>query len=309
MKLKTIIKAVYDFFFKPQPVYSVVLLRVIFGVIVFLQALAIWENLELFWQPDGLVSMETAVKYGNPLRFNFFELLPNDERVAALLVLLLFLGCLGMIFGFLTKTAIAITFFTLVSFHNRNTFILNSADIVVRNFLFLLFFTPCADFFSFDSWIKKKKGLSPSLINRSPWALRLIQIQFCVIYIATVFFKMKGPMWADGTAIYFATRLEEFVRMPLSILNDLATIKFLTWSTLIIEFALGTLVWIRELRYWVLLAGIGLHLGIEMTMHIPLFEWIMIGAMACMIDPNHIGMIIDKIKIFKLAPKSSIALD
>lgn len=309
MKLKTITKAVYDFFFKPQPVHSVVLLRLVFGIIVFLQALAIWENLDLFWQPNGLVSMETATKYGNPLRFNFFELLPNDERVAVLLVLLLFLGCLGMIFGFLTKAAVAVTFFTLVSFHNRNTFILNSADIVVRNFLFLLFFTPCADLFSLDSWIKRKRGLAHSAVNKSPWALRLIQIQFCIIYIATVFFKMKGPMWADGTAVYFATRLEEFVRVPLSILNDLATIKFLTWSTLFIEFSLGILVWIRELRYWVLLAGIGLHLGIEMTMHIPLFEWIMIGAMACMMDPNDILMIVNKIKTLKFATKSPIALN
>ena len=60
----------------------------------------------------------------------------------------------------------------------------------------------------------------------------------------------------------------------------------LTWSTLAVELALGTLIWIRELRYWVLLAGVGLHLGIELSMNIPMFEWIMIITMLCMVDPK-----------------------
>lgn len=292
MKLKTIIKAVHDFFFQPEPVHSVVLLRIVFGIIVLFQWISIWQNLELFWGPDGLVSLDTAIKYNSVWRVNFFEFLPNDPRVPVLLASLLFLGSIGMIFGFYTKTSIAFTFFTLISFHNRNTFILNSGDIVVRNLLFLLLFTPCGDLWSLDRWIQVKRGLlRDQPVEKSPWALRLIQIQFCIIYIATVMFKMKGSMWADGTAVYTATRLDDFVRMPLEALNSFVVIKFLTWSTLIVEFAMGTLVWVKELRYWVLLAGVALHLGIEMSMVIPLFEWIMIASMLSMVDSRDIGRI------------------
>lgn len=301
MKLKTIIKAVHDFFFQPEPVHSVVLLRIVFGIIVLFQWISIWQNLELFWGPDGLVSLDTAIKYNSVWRVNLFEFLPNDPRVPVLLASLLFLGSIGMIFGFYTKTSIAFTFFTLISFHNRNTFILNSGDIVVRNLLFLLLFTPCGDLWSLDRWIQVKRGLlRDQPVEKSPWALRLIQIQFCIIYIATVMFKMKGSMWADGTAVYTATRLDDFVRMPLEALNSFAVIKFLTWSTLIVEFALGTLVWVKDLRYWVLLAGVALHLGIEMSMVIPLFEWIMIASMLCMVDSRDIDTLLGRLKSFRL---------
>lgn len=308
MKLKTIIKSIHDFFFLPQDVHSVVFLRIAFGIIVLIQWFSIWQSLELFWGPDGLVSLDTAVKYNDVWRFSFFEFLPNDQRVPIFLSLLLFLGTFGMIVGFFTKASIGLAFFTLISFHNRNIYILNSGDIVVRNFLFLLLFTHCGDIFSVDHWIRRKRGLvGLEPVEKSPWALRLIQIQFCIIYVATVMFKVKGSMWADGTAVYTATRLDEFVRMPLGILNNLATIKFLTWSTLLVELALGTLVWVKDLRYWILLAGVALHLGIEMSMVIPLFEWIMIAAMLCMVDSRDIKKIMGRMMSFRISQRREVS--
>lgn len=297
MKLTIIIKSLNDFFFKPQPVHSVALLRIGFGIVLLINWFMMSSHLQVFWGVDGLLSLESALKYSHPYRLNLFAWLPNDPRTVGLLAMLNVVAALGVTFGFLTRTSILIALATLLSFHNRNTFILNSSDIVIRNFLFLLFFTPCGDLFSVDRWIKQKRGIAPAIpAEKSPWGLRLIQLQFSVIYIATVMFKMKGPLWADGTAVYIATRLDEFVRMPLPLLNNLLVIKFLTWSTLVVEFSLGTLVWIKELRYWVLLVGIGLHLGIEMTMNIPMFEWVMILGMLCMVDARDIQSLGEKVK-------------
>lgn len=303
MKLKAVIDQVDSFFFKPQPIHSVALLRIILGVILLINWFGIWKNLEIFWGVDGLLSLPTAIKYGNPWRFNLFELLPNSPGVPILIALFHLVGIVGMIFGFFTRSSIALAFFTLLSLHNRNVFILNSSDMVVRNFLFLLFFSPCGELFSVDRWWGRLRGFAPlQPAERSPWALRLMQIQFSIIYIATVMFKMKGSLWADGTAVYIATRLDEFVRMPLSFLNNLAVIKFLTWSTLAVELALGTLVWIRELRYWVLLAGVALHLGIEYTMSIPLFEWIMIASMISMVDPKDLKLWLERTGVWLRRP-------
>ncbi|WP_373998068.1 HTTM domain-containing protein [Bdellovibrio bacteriovorus] len=298
MKLTTITSSLNDFFFKPQPVHSVAILRIAFGVILLINWFMMWSHLDIFWGVDGLLSLPTALKFSHGFRFNLFELFPNQAGVAELLALLNLLGAIGVLLGCFTRTSIAIAFFTLLSFHNRNVFVLNSSDVVIRNFLFLLFFTPAGALYSFDRWllIKRKKLAADTVPEKAPWALRLIQIQFSVIYIATVMFKMKGPLWADGTAVYIATRLDEFMRVPLPILNDMMAIKFLTWSTLIIEFSLGTLVWIREFRYWVLLAGIGLHLGIEISMSIPLFEWVMIVGMLCMVESRDIRWALDAAK-------------
>jgi len=48
-------------------------------------------------------------------------------------------------------------------------------------------------------------------------------------------------------------------------------IKISTYGTLMTELALGTLVFYRPLRKWVLLAGIGMHAFIEYAFNIPLF--------------------------------------
>ena len=60
----------------------------------------------------------------------------------------------------------------------------------------------------------------------------------------------------------------------------------MTWGTLLVEFALGALVWFRDLRYPVLLAGLLLHLGLEYSMIIQLFQWVMISAYVLFIDPR-----------------------
>ena len=52
-----------------------------------------------------------------------------------------------------------------------------------------------------------------------------------------------------------------------------------------IEFALGVFVWFKELRYPVLLLGLLLHLGIEYSMNVPLFEWALLSAYVLFVDP------------------------
>lgn len=297
MTIKTTIKSVDDFFFKPQPVYNVALMRIGMGFLLIFNWLMIVWDLEALYGPQGILSFETSRLYGNHLRFSLFDFLaPTYESVIAMAILNL-VAVLAMTVGYRTRLSTIIAFLTVVSFHHRNGMILNSADSVLRIFLFLSIFTPSGEAFSIDRWLKLKKGeVTNEPAMRSPWALRLIQIQFCVIYIATVLFKIKGTQWVDGTAVYVATRLDEFFRYPLPVLNNMFLIKLATWSTLIIEFALGTLVWFKDLRYWVLASGILFHLGIEYVMSIPVFEWAMIVIMVSMVENEDIEKIIIKLK-------------
>ncbi|KHD87068.1 MAG: hypothetical protein OM95_16555 [Bdellovibrio sp. ArHS] len=290
MKLKTLLSKFYDFVFAPQPVHTVALLRIGLGLLLLFNWWMIVTDLDVLYGPQGMISLQTAQQYGNPFRFSLFDYIPHTDKNTFTLAIINLLAVLGVLSGTFTRFSIAVAFVTLVSFHHRNGFILNSADSVLRIFLFFLFFTPSGDLWSVDRFRKKLKGTAPAIpVDKSPWALRLIQLQFCTIYVATVLFKIKGEKWIDGTAIYTATRIDEFVRFPLPLLNDLTMIKLLTWSTLIVEFALGTLVWFKETRYWVLLAGVALHLGIEYTMSIPVFEWAMIVSMSAMIDPKDLA--------------------
>lgn len=297
MKSATIIKSIWDFFFKPQPVDNLGLMRVLFGLLLLFNWYMIWSYLDVFWGVDGLISLKTSMEYGSSIRFSLFDFMPNDPRVPASIALLNLVSAVGVTLGLFTRTSMVLAFMTLLSFQNRNDFILNSGDIVLRNILFFMMFSAAGKAYSLDRWFYNLRfGKSPQPVMERPWALRMIQIQFCVIYIATVLFKIKGTHWVDGTAVYIATRLEEFVRVPFPLLNNLAVIKFMTWSTLVVELAMGTLVWFKDLRYWVLLSGIGLHIGIELVMSIPMFEWVMVVTMLSLVDPWDVISIESKLR-------------
>jgi len=52
-----------------------------------------------------------------------------------------------------------------------------------------------------------------------------------VLYATTVWLKLSGPDWIDGTALYWVTRLPEFVRFPVPYVFDhMWTIRALTWG-------------------------------------------------------------------------------
>jgi predicted DCC family thiol-disulfide oxidoreductase YuxK len=117
----------------------------------------------------------------------------------------------------------------------------------------------------------------------------LLQIQVAFLYFYAFVWKISGAMWLSGIAVYYTSRLAEFWRFPVPyVFEHIWTIKLWTWSTLLVELALGTLVWIKEFRYWVLLAGVLLHLGIDYTMNIPLFAYIMTGAYVTFVEPEHL---------------------
>ena len=114
----------------------------------------------------------------------------------------------------------------------------------------------------------------------------MIQFQVSILYLATFWHKTLGPSWIDGTALFYVYHMEQFERFPLpSFMQDLPIIKLETWLTLAVEFALGVLIWFKELRYPLLLAGVVLHLSLEYAMNVPLFQWTILATYVTFIEP------------------------
>jgi signal transduction histidine kinase len=95
------------------------------------------------------------------------------------------------------------------------------------------------------------------------------------MYLFTVFVKVAGKTWANGTAVGYALQLWHYTRVPVpqTLIDSLVVINVMTWGTLLIELAIAILVWNRRLRPWVLAAGIALHLSIELTIKVGFFSW------------------------------------
>ncbi len=118
----------------------------------------------------------------------------------------------------------------------------------------------------------------------------MLQMQFTLAYLDTFLWKFTGTRWLDGSAVYWATRMHEFIRFPLPFfLDNPYCLRVLSWATLVIEFSLSTLIWFKETRYVVLLAGLCLHLGIDFFINLPVFEWVFISMLVLFVYPEDLA--------------------
>jgi Vitamin K-dependent gamma-carboxylase len=252
-----------------------------------------------FFGSDGLVSVSSIHQYEHGPRFSIFFLLPASNSMVICIFSLLVLVSIMVMVGLYTRLNLVILFLCLVSFHHRNVLIFNSGDTLLRVLGFILIFSPAGDMFSLDYLRRRvKSACYPDQWNLidSGWSKRLLQLQIAAVYCQSVFAKLSTETWWNGTAVYYTSRLEEFSRFQIPFVFDhLWTCNILTWGTLVVEFSLFTLIWIREFRYYVLFAGVLLHIGIDLSMNIPLFEYIMIASYIIFVEPQHLRPSIDLI--------------
>jgi Vitamin K-dependent gamma-carboxylase len=226
------------------------------------------------------------------------SILPGGDIYVVAFFVLHFLASVSLALGFCTRTSAFIVFITMVSMNHRNLLIVNSGDTFLRIMAFFFIFSQAGAAYSLDRLIRIKSGKEVGPPPKSsPWAQRLMQYQLSLVYLMGAIWKLEGFAWVYGNALYYVSRLEEFWRFPVPyVFEHMWTIKLLTWVTLVIEGALGTLIWSRRYRYYVIAAGVFLHLGIEYTMNIPLFEWMMITALVLFIRPDDLKKAIDKVR-------------
>lgn len=290
LSLRSFIDGWNRFFYSQTDATALCLFRIMFGFFLFLNGISLVEDFDAWFGigANALVPLYDSFSYYNDTRINIFKWLSPTELSAWFVLLTYILTSLGIMIGFKTRISTIICFILMVSLQNRNYAILNSGDTIMRCMLFLMMFAPIHVKYSVDAYLREKDGM-PYSTNVPILTLRLMQLQFSLVYLATTLFKLKGYDWVDGTAVYYTSRLVNFQRVVLPFIFDFPSfVKFATWSALFIEFAMGTLVWVKELRIWVLLAGILLHLGIEVSMSIGFFEWVMIAGYMLFLEPNEI---------------------
>jgi len=283
------------FLFKKEPVQGIALFRVVISALVLVNAVMLLPDLETFYSQTGIVS------YASPRVFesvNLYYFLKPVFLSSQIIWGFHVLAAISLLIGFFTRTSAWIAFITVSSLHQYNPLILNSGDTVLRLMLFYLGFARSGDAWSIDRWISVRRGTGPRVPRlQMPWAQRLIQLQVAFLYFSTSFYKLDGKAWAYGEATYYTSRLWDFERFPVPYVFDhLWTIRLTTWSSLFLEFALGTLIWFRPLRIPLIFAGIALHLGIDYSMNIPLFEWIMISLLMVMLEPRQGYVLAKKIE-------------
>jgi Vitamin K-dependent gamma-carboxylase len=272
------------FWFTEIPTSTFALFRIAFGILTFCWALSLAPSVFAFYSRDGVLPIRPD--YNSNFDWSIFDIFPGDLAVA-IVYFLLYIAALMLIVGFRTRLAAFVVFVCLISFGRRNPWVLNSGDLLVFVLSFYAMLMPSGEGFSVDRWLRDRSHFW-EFGTRAIWPLRLVQIQVSVLYVAAVWAKVRGTTWNDGTAVSYAFRMEDLERFPVPgfVTDTVLIANFLTYGTLAVELALGILVWNRVLRPWVLLLGVGLHLGIDYTTRVGFFSWAVLVAYIAFIPPE-----------------------
>ena len=276
------------FFFEPESPSPIGIYRFLVGLLLLANYALMYPDILIWFGQRGTLTPATGLRVSGGAGLNLLKLLPQSDAWVQIFFIFSCLVALTLMVGLFTRISAVLVFVTLVTLHHRNPVILNGGDSFLRVVCFFLIFSQAGAAFSVDRLIRLARGKEAGPPKaRAPWAMRMIQIQLAFVYFYAFVWKAMGTMWIGGTAVYYTSRLAEFWRFPVPyVFEHMWTIKLWTWSTLALEFALGTLVWIKEFRYWVLLGGVLLHAGIDYSMNIPLFGFIMCAAYITFVEPS-----------------------
>jgi hypothetical protein len=225
---------------------------------------------------------------------------PSDASVV-LFYFLLLVGTIALLVGFRARLAALVVFVCLISFGRRDPWVLNSGDLLVQVLAFYMLLMPSGTALSVDRWLGEPRRFW-EFPARAIWPLRLVQVQVSILYLAAVWAKVRGVTWNDGTAVSYAFRIDDVARFPVPgfVTDSLVLANLLTYGTLAVELSIGILVWNRVLRPWVLLLGVGLHLGIDYAVRVGFFSYAVLVAYIVFIPP-------DAARSFILATRDRVA--
>ena len=288
--------AAFDrFCFDPIDLRLIGVIRVLYAALIFVNAAAWGPDLLLWFGESGVMPYAAARELGDPDTLTLFALLPKSDLTVQIAYGLLLLHAVLLGIGFWSRSQAIGTYVWLISFQHRHVTLFDGEDTVFRLLGAALVFLPLAHCYSLDAWLARRRGRPYARVGIA-WALRLVQLEMSAIYMSTAWEKLRGTDWPDGTALYYVSRLDDLFGhfpIPSALLESLTVLKLMTWSVLAIEVSLPFLLWIPRTRRLGLLLGVALHLGIEYSMSLFLFEWVMLLGLLAFARPEDFAALRD----------------
>ncbi len=143
-----------------------------------------------------------------------------------------------------------------------------------------------------------------TLSSSATFAVRLMQMHFCLIYLASGLTKLMGSAWWNGWAIWGVSANPEF-----NPLHNPYYFKMLSWLaahralwefcmtggtayTLAVEISLPFLIWNRKLRWVMVIGAVLLHTGIALSMGLVGFSLMMLALLVSFIPSETVRQLL-----------------
>lgn len=281
------------FWFSPASVATLAVLRIAFGSIMFAWAIAVAPDVLSFFSSHGVLPQHPPVG----VKWGLLALFGSDTAVVAVIALLL-VSSVCLTLGYRTRIAAICAWIALMSLTRRDPFVFNSGDALLRNIALFLALAPAGEALSLDRW-RTARASFWTFPTRAPWPLRLVQVQISMVYLFTVWAKARGERWFGGTAVSESLRVGDLVRLPLpdALTDSVLLANVLTFGTLAVELALALFIWNRRWRPYLIVAGIALHLFIEVTFALGFFSLVMIASYIAFVPEDSMESFLGRVRM------------
>src|ERR1041385_6594954 len=263
--------ALRNFVAAPASPRPLAFFRIGAGAVLLAQAILIAPHLFLFFGTRGIVQKDLMDVLTSPV-------LPRVSWISSANAALLI--CFGayivslqlLLFGWHTRAAAIAAWLLHLSLKTSG----NASAYGVFEFTTIALFY-CAVFPAGAAWSVDARGKAETSTASARLALRVLQIHLCIVYLSSGLEKLSGEQWRNGEAIWRAIMRPSWDPFDLTWLAFHPWIPLLgCWATLAIEIGYGFLAWPRATRRWIVLATIGMHAGIAVTLGLWSFSALMI---------------------------------
>ncbi len=247
-------------------------MRIAVGIVALADLIIRVTSLKAHYTAEGILPVDLLLKYDEkPLRWSFHFL--NDTLAfESFLFILHAIIIILLIVGYKTRVITILSWIFLTSLQNRNPFIQQSGDDLLRLVIFWGIFIPWGNFYSIDS-----KKIINKAIHHSSLATFGYQFLIFSVYFFSAIYK-NSPEWrTEGTAIYYALSLDQ-LRVGLGdwLYQHPTLMKILTFIVYYLMEIIAPLLLLIPFRNAILrtigvMMIIFLHLGIASTLYVGLF--------------------------------------
>lgn len=286
------------FWFQPSQPYTLALIRILAGAMLFYTHLVWAIDFDAFFGATSWVDNRTSQLLnqspnGRLYVWSYFWYIDSPVvlwilHIAALGVFLAFtLGLWSRVTGILAA------FLTLCYCH-RQIGALYGLDQINAYLALYLAIGPSGEVWSLDRWLAQRKSARPlpppTASSGATLALRLMQVHLCVIYLFGGIGKSRGEFWWDGSAVWWAIASLEYQSLDLTwMVHYRWLIALLTHVTVFWEMFYCFFVWNRLTRPICLALAVGVHGGIAIALGMPTFGLAMIIANMAFLEPDWVA--------------------
>ncbi|MES2514620.1 MAG: HTTM domain-containing protein [Bacteroidota bacterium] len=253
------------------------LMRITVGIILLVDLFIRSLSISAFFTDEGVLPIDVLKQYNwSPAYFSFHAL--NGDLWWQIVLFLFNAVCIFLlVIGYRTRLMTFVCWVLLTSLQNRNPFILQGGDDLLRILLVWGIFLPWGERYS----VQKKSTYSNSYFGWGNLGYILLP---CSVFFFSAMLKTSPEWHSEGTALYYALSLDQ-IRMPFGtfLYRFPYLLTLLTHAVYYTELIAPLLIIIPfvspKIRVVGLIAAIGLFIGIASTLYIGLFYIIGIASL------------------------------